>query len=172
MRNSRSSLPISIGRWMPETDALPSYCLLSNQRHALLLKKRKKLSTGLIQYNALPNSSSDSRQPSTVGACTHSLNRPGVSYFSLLFDFPNTLVDLLFKVSEIDYSILSLAVCPSPMLTYHRLTEYPRNHSVIHAANIKVSQGYFKGAMNTAVEPRANTYQTSFALHVHFEGHS
>ncbi|OJJ83742.1 uncharacterized protein ASPGLDRAFT_35766 [Aspergillus glaucus CBS 516.65] len=37
---------------------------------------------------------------------------------------------------------------------------------------MKVSQGYFKGAMNTAVEPRANTYQNSFALHVHFEEHN
>lgn len=37
---------------------------------------------------------------------------------------------------------------------------------------MKVSQGYSKDAIDTAVEPRANTYQNSFALHVHFEEHN
>lgn len=60
-------------------------------------------------------------------------------------------VNWLFIVSKIDYSILSLTVCLSPILTYHKLTKYSRVRSFIHAANMKVSKGYLKGAVDTVV---------------------
>lgn len=95
-----------------------------------------------------------------------------VVVFSSPHFFCTRLLIIFLDILEIDGSFLSLTVCPSPILTYYRLTRYSRIFSFIRAVNMRVSRGYFKGAINTAVEQRVNTYRNSFAPHVHFEDHN